>query len=68
MNPVYTWENNTLYQTDSDTISIYVVLNMVDMPDSSSWTNFSEISVSRDTLGVDLNDIDSEADNDPNNE
>src|SRR5690606_28580663 len=67
-NPVYTWENDTLYQTDSASISIYVVLNMVDMPDSSSWTNFSEISVSRDTLGMDLDDIDSQADNVPNND
>ncbi len=67
-NPVYTWTNDTLFQTESDTISIYVVLDMVDMPDSSSWTNFSEISVSRDTLGMDLDDIDSQADNDPTND
>src|SRR5690606_409396 len=67
-NPVYTWMGDTLFHAETDTIHIKVILSMVDSPDSSSWTNYSEISLARDISDVEINDIDSEADNNPDND
>ncbi len=67
-NPVYTWTGDTLYHGEMTEIRIAVVLEMVSAPDSSSWTNYSEISHFRDTTGMELQDVDSTPDNDPNND
>ncbi|WP_236978983.1 DUF11 domain-containing protein, partial [Membranihabitans maritimus] len=68
LNPVYAWSGDTLYQTDSFSILLYVELAMVGASDSASWTNYSEIGYARDTSGMEWDDIDSEADGDPLND
>jgi len=65
----YSWGlGDTLFPGESDTVCIYLTLNMVTPSQSRHWINFAEISFFSDTTGTPLVDIDSNPDDTPTND
>ncbi len=67
--PTYRWGGEVLDTAQSDTICIYLKLEMPTILGDSIFTNIAEISFAQDTNGTDISmqDIDSDLDNNPYN-